>query len=183
MARHPALNLHMDLAPNIIVRPARAGDVETLVSFSAAMAMETEGRRLDTDRLRQGTLSLLTSPAYGFFQVAEAVGPGLTRLIAQLMVTYEWSDWRNGVFWWMQSVYVEPAWRRQGVFRRMHDTLLEMAKDRSDVCGVRLYVAQDNRIAESAYRRVGLEPSSYVVYERDFRLGHREPLEDRPHEA
>ncbi len=134
------------------------------------MALETEGRQLDVERLRQGTLSLLNAPAYGFFQVAELTDAPSPRLIAQLMVTYEWSDWRNGVFWWIQSVYVDPAWRRQGLFRRMHDAVLTAAKSRSDVCGVRLYVDEDNHIAQAAYRRVGLTPSSYAVYEQDFVL-------------
>lgn len=170
-------------APEIVVRGAEERDVDTIVSFSAAMALETEMRRLDPDRLRQGTLSLLQSPAYGFFQVAEVLTGPSARIIGQLMVTYEWSDWRNGAFWWIQSVYVDPAWRRQGVFRHMHHMVLAAASARQDVCGVRLYVEQDNHVAQAAYRRVGLKPSCYAVYEHDFSLTHRLPLEDRPHEA
>ena len=169
--------------PTILIRQARPEDVDTLASFSAAMALETEGRRLDIDRLRHGTLSLLNAPAYGFFQVAELQAGTSSRILAQLMITYEWSDWRNGVFWWIQSVYVDPAWRRQGVFRRMHDTLLATAKSNPDVCGVRLYVEGANHIAQAAYRRVGLIPSSYAVYEKDFLFAHRKPLQDRPDEA
>lgn len=168
---------------SILVRAARLEDVETIASFSAAMALETEGRRLDFDRLRRGTLSLLNSPAYGCFHVAELCGAPSSKLIAQLMITYEWSDWRNGVFWWIQSVYVDPAWRRQGVFRRMHETVLASAKNRPDVCGVRLYVEETNHIAQAAYRRVGLTPSSYAVYEKDFLFPHRTPLQDHPDEA
>jgi ribosomal protein S18 acetylase RimI-like enzyme len=168
-------------APEIIVRRAEQKDVDTIVSFSAAMALETEMRRLDADRLRQGTMSLLQSPAYGFFQVAEVRSGPSPRIIGQLMVTYEWSDWRNGIFWWIQSVYVDPAWRRQGVFRHMHDMVLAAANARQDVCGVRLYVEQDNHVAQAAYRRVGLRPSCYAVYENDFTLTQRLPLED--HEA
>ncbi len=170
-------------SPNILVRHARQEDVDTIASFSAAMALETEGRRLDIERLRRGTLSLLSSPAYGYFQVAELHDGTSSRIIAQLMITYEWSDWRNGVFWWIQSVYVDPTWRRQGVFRRMHETVLASAKSRPDVCGVRLYVEETNRIAQAAYRRVGLTPSSYAVYEKDFLLAHQMPLTDCPDEA
>ena len=86
------------------------------------------------------------------------------------MVTYEWSEWRNGTFWWIQSVYVDPAWRRQGVFRRMHDTVLATAKADSGVCGVRLYVERSNVAAQTVYKRVGLIPSAYEVFEDDFVL-------------
>jgi GNAT superfamily N-acetyltransferase len=173
----------MAAAPDIVVREAEARDVDTIVAFSAAMALETEMRHLDASRLREGILSLLHTRSYGFFQVAEVPGRPSTGIIGQLMVTYEWSDWRNGLFWWIQSVYVDPAWRRQGVFRRMHDTVLIAAKAREDVCGVRLYVEQDNHVAQAAYRRVGLKPSCYVVYENDFTITQRLPLEEHPHEA
>ena len=165
------------------MRGAEQRDVDTIVSFSAAMALETEMRRLDPDRLREGTLSLLQCPTYGFFKVAEIHSGPSSRIVGQLMVTYEWSDWRNGVFWWIQSVYVDPSWRRQGVFRCLHDTVLAAAKTRREVCGVRLYVEQDNHIAQAAYRRVGLTPSCYAVYEHDFRLTHRVPFEDRSQQA
>jgi ribosomal protein S18 acetylase RimI-like enzyme len=94
------------------------------------------------------------------------------------MITYEWSDWRNGVFWWIQSVYVDPAWRRQGVFRRMHDAIVGQAKADPRVCGIRLYVEQDNRTAQTVYQRVGLSPSAYAVYEKDFVLAPASPAED-----
>ena len=173
----------MAAAPDILVRAAEQRDVDTIVSFSAAMALETELRRLDADRLREGTLALLQCPVYGFFQVAEIPTGPSSQIVGQLMVTYEWSDWRNGVFWWIQSVYVDPPWRRQGIFRYMHDTVMAAAKARAEVCGVRLYVEQDNRIAQAAYRRVGLRPSCYAVYEHDFRLTHRVPSEERPQRA
>jgi ribosomal protein S18 acetylase RimI-like enzyme len=169
--------------PAIVIRSARMEDVDALASFSAALAMETECRQLDLERLRRGTLALLDSPAYGFFQVAEAATENSLKLVGQLMVTYEWSDWRNGVFWWIQSVYVDPAWRRQGVFRRMHEAVLAAAKGRSEVCGIRLYVDETNHIAQAAYRRVGLTPSSYAVFEQDFLYPRRPILQDRPDEA
>lgn len=167
----------------IVVRPARLEDVPAIVSFSAAMAMETEGRRLDIQQLTDGTLALLHAPAYGFFRVAEPQDRSAPSIIGQLMVTFEWSDWRNGAFWWIQSVYVDPMWRRRGVFRGLHDSVMAEAKRRPDVCGVRLYVDSGNRVAQAAYRRVGLTPCPYAVYEMDFRLPHRLPLEDRPDQA
>jgi ribosomal protein S18 acetylase RimI-like enzyme len=160
----------MDLAHQLTVRPASRDDVDSLVAFSAAMAWETEQRRLDETRLREGTLSLLRTPSLGFFLVAEITESDRPRLIGQLMITYEWSDWRNGVFWWIQSVYVDPAWRRRGIFRHMHKAVIASAKAAPDVCGVRLYVDQDNQTAQTVYQRMGLSPSPYKVYEQDFVL-------------
>lgn len=160
----------MSLPNQLIIRAANLDDVESIITFSAAMALETENRHLDVTRLREGTLSLLNTPSYGFFMVAE-IGDGEQRtLIGQLMITYEWSDWRNGVFWWIQSVYVDPAWRRRGVFRRIHEAVVSQAKADVKVCGLRLYVEQDNHTAEAVYQRVGLKRSVYKVYEEDFVL-------------
>src|SRR5262249_183125 len=154
----------------LTIRPACDEDVDSIVAFSASMAWETEQRRLDEARLRQGTQSLLTTPALGFFMVAEARGAERPTLVGQLMITYEGSDWRNGAFWWIQSVYVDPAWRRRGVFRHMLEEVMTMAKAAPDVCGVRLYVEQENRTAQKVYQHLGLSPSGYKVYEQDFVL-------------
>lgn len=160
----------MPVLDHLNVRLARQEDVETVTSFSAAMALETEGRRLDLDRLHDGTIALLESPDRGFFMVAELEQADDRHLLGQLMITYEWSDWRNGTFWWIQSVYVDPAWRRHGVFRRMHETVMATAKTSPNVCGVRLYVEESNGAAQAVYRRVGLIPSSYAIFETDFVL-------------
>jgi GNAT superfamily N-acetyltransferase len=171
----------MAIESTLLIRRAHPGDLESIVSFSLEMALETEGRRLDRARLREGTGALLNSSQHGFFMVVEQ--PHTGQLIGQLMITYEWSDWRNAVFWWIQSVYVVPAWRRQGVFRRLHATVLSEAKRETRVCGVRLYVDATNRVAQDVYKRVGLSPSSYAVFETDFVLGRHQHLEDRPDEA
>lgn len=163
MSSNPAL-------ANLIVRPARPEDLETLARFSAAMALETEGRHLDEVRLRRGIQAVLDSPARGFYLVAELNEPPPGVVIGQLMVTYEWSDWRNATFWWIQSVYVEPAWRRLGVYRKMHETVLQEARQRGNVCGLRLYVERENTVAQTVYERVGLLPSTYRIYEADFVL-------------
>jgi GNAT superfamily N-acetyltransferase len=160
----------MSLPNQLIIRAANLDDVESIITFSAAMALETEKRQLNVARLREGTLSLLNTPSYGFFMVAELRDGEQRRLIGQLMITYEWSDWRNGVFWWIQSVYVDPAWRRRGVFRRIHEAVVSQAKADVKVCGLRLYVEQDNHTAEAVYQRVGLKRSVYKVYEEDFVL-------------
>jgi GNAT superfamily N-acetyltransferase len=160
----------MSLPNQLIIRAANLDDVESIITFSAAMALETENRQLNVARLREGTLSLLNTPSYGFFMVAELRDGEQRRLIGQLMITSEWSDWRNGVFWWIQSVYVDPAWRRRGVFRRIHEAVVSQAKADVKVCGLRLYVEQDNHTAEAVYQRVGLKRSVYKVYEEDFVL-------------
>ncbi|MDE3018375.1 MAG: GNAT family N-acetyltransferase [Nitrospirota bacterium] len=157
----------------IVIRPAQVGDLDVLVNFSLAMALETEGRQLDRERLRQGTQTLLEEPARGFYLVAEAQGEPGPIVVGQLMITFEWSDWRNATFWWIQSVYVHPEWRRQGIYRTMHRHVLREAKDRKDVCGLRLYVEKDNQGAQTVYRRVGLSPSIYQVFEEDFVLAKR----------
>ena len=100
---------------DLFIRPARIQDLDTLTRFSAAMALETERRTLDPLRLRQGTLTVLEEPHHGSFYVAELRSDHL--VVGQLLITYEWSDWRNAQFWWIQSVYVDPGWRRQGVYR------------------------------------------------------------------
>ena len=165
------------------IRRATLEDAATIASFSAAMALETEGRHLDLERLHKGTITLLKSTDRGIFMVAELEQAGDRQLLGQLMITYEWSDWRNGVFWWIQSVYVDPAWRRQSVFRRMHQIVMATAKTNPKVCGVRLYVEENNRVAQAVYRKVGLTPSSYAIFETDFVLARHNGLMDCPTEA
>lgn len=160
----------MSSLPRIHVRQAELQDAEVLVGFSAALARETEDRHLDLARLRKGTQALLAAAEQGFFIVAERQEDDLRRPVGQLMITFEWSDWRNGKFWWVQSVYVDPGWRRRGVYRSMHDYIVAKAKDDPTVCGIRLYVEQDNQAAQSVYQSVGLAPSGYWVYEQDFVL-------------
>lgn len=159
----------------LLVRPARPDDLDVLVDFSAAMALETEGRHLDRDRLRQGTRAVFDLPARGFYVVAELPASAGPKVVGQLLITFEWSDWRNATFWWIQSVYVDPGCRRQGVYRAMHRYILGQAHARPDVCGLRLYVEGENKVAKAVYERVGLSPSRYDVFENDFVLIKRHP--------
>ena len=165
----------MPVLDQLNVRLARPEDAVAIVSFSAAMALETEGCCLDLDRLHLGTIALIETPARGFFIVAEQEQGDSRQLLGQLMVTYEWSDWRNGAFWWVQSVYVSPAWRRRGVYRSIHEYTMARAQADPQVCGIRLYVDQGNRTAQTVYQRVGFAPSGYAVYERDFVLARHRP--------
>jgi GNAT superfamily N-acetyltransferase len=157
---------------SIQIRPATRDDADTIVEFNRAMALETENRRLDLPTLHQGIRAFLESPGYGSYIVAELPEDKSRKPVGQLMMTYEWSDWRNGVFGWIQSVYVAPERRGRGVFRAMYDHILAKAKADPKVCGIRLYVERGNRSAQTVYQHVGLVPSVYAVYEQDFVLGH-----------
>src|SRR2546425_10308296 len=115
----------------LIVRPARMEDVDMLVTFSAAMALETESRRLDMDRLRRGTQRVFDSPTRGFYVVAELPQESSPGVIGQLLVTYEWSDWRDATFWWIPNPYVHPDWRRRGGERRVQECGRPQARGRT----------------------------------------------------
>ncbi len=146
----------------IRIRVADAGDVDALVDFNQAMAMETEAKELNRDVLIAGVNGLLSKKQFGFYLIAEDLSAGR---IGSLMVTYEWSDWRDGLFWWIQSVYVKPDFRRRGVYRALYEFVKEMSKDEPDVCGFRLYVEKENLVAQQTYEQLGMKPTQYVMYE------------------
>lgn len=148
------------------IRQATIGDVQAVIQFNAALARETEGKQLEPSRLEQGVKTVLEGPEHGFYLIAEEVSSG--KPIGQMLITYEWSDWRNGVFWWLQSVYVHKLWRRRGVFRQLYHYIMEEARNRKTVVGVRLYVEHENRLAQKVYQEIGLMPAGYHVYEIDF---------------
>jgi ribosomal protein S18 acetylase RimI-like enzyme len=148
-------------ASRLIIRRAAEGDAGTIAAFNAAMALETEGKALLPEVIGAGVRRLVATPALGFYVVAESEG----RVVACLMVTNEWSDWRNGLFWWIQSVYVERAWRRQGVYRRLYDFVRTLAQADPGVCGFRLYVEKDNEVAHATYASLGMSRTDYLIYE------------------
>ena len=129
------------------------------------MAWETEQRKLSPQRVRRGVQALLADAAKGRYFVAECAG----EVIGQTLITYEWSDWRNGNFWWIQSVYVAPEHRGHGVFKALHRHLHQLARRQKDVCGLRLYVDGHNAQAKEVYARLGLAPTEYELWEADFR--------------
>ena len=146
---------------DIRVRTAKAEDRDAIAGFNKAMAMETEGKELSEAMVAEGTKGLLGNRDYGFYVVAENGG----EVIGSLMVTYEWSDWRNGVFWWVQSVYVRPEYRRGGAFKKLYEYVRQAASERDDVCGLRLYVEKDNERAQVVYDRLGMQKTNYLLYE------------------
>ena len=154
------------MASYISIRPATARDVETLARFNAAMAMETEKLRLSLPRLRRGVRAVLRNQEHGFYIVAIQNGT----VIGQLLVTFEWSDWRNGQFWWIQSVYVVPDHRRKGVMRALFTEVRRRAKKTRRICGLRLYVEKENQTAKRTYEKLGLTATHYLVCEDDFVL-------------
>jgi GNAT superfamily N-acetyltransferase len=151
----------------ITIRLASPSDMDALAQNHRAMASETENKTLDVDTTLHGTRAVLEDPAKGFYLIAERD----ERMVGQLLVTFEWSDWRSGTFWWIQSVYVVPPARRTGVYRALHDHVLAAARKAHDVCGVRLYVDKDNRHAQATYRAMGMQAAHYDIYEVDFVLG------------
>ena len=155
-----------DRLPNIHVRRASKGDLGILVQFNAAMVQETEGKTLELERLRAGVAAVLDDEGRGFYLVAEDLG----RVVGQLLITTEWSDWRNAYFWWIQSVYVAHVYRRMGVYRNLHNHVMAESRTCSDVCGVRLYVDRDNRVAQQVYHSLEMRQSHYNMWEIDFAL-------------
>lgn len=153
-----------DKAPGgsaITVRRATMSDLDALATFNLGIALETEGRRLDPDVLRAGLTRVLVDPSLGFYTVAETGGA----VVGCTLITFEWSDWRNGMIWWIQSVYVASHARGNGVFSAIHRRLDEESRSTPGVLGFRLYVEEDNHRAQEVYRRRGLDRTRYIIFE------------------
>ena len=142
------------------IRPANRADIPHLVDWNAAMAQETEAKTLDRAVLARGVEGVFDDPRRGFYLVAEQEGVA----VGSLLVTYEWSDWRGGDFWWIQSVYVMPAARRGGIFRALYAAVRERACAAGAV-GLRLYVETENDRAQRTYAGLGMAPCHYLMYE------------------
>lgn len=149
----------------INIRLADESDTGALVSFNQAMARETEALELDVQTLTSGVENLLKQRAHGFYLVAEALNAEGREAVGSLMVTYEWSDWRNGLFWWIQSVYISQNFRRRGIYRRLYEFVKELAQAEPDVRGFRLYVEKENRTAQLTYERLGMAETHYLMFE------------------
>lgn len=148
----------------ITIRRARLADHPTIVRYNALMADETEGKKLNPETLSRGVSAVLEHPSYGIYFIAEADGV----VAGQLLITYEWSDWRNGNFWWIQSVYVERLFRGRGVFKALFRHIEKAAREDSAVCGLRLYVEHSNIAAQRTYAALGMSKTGYEMYETVF---------------
>jgi ribosomal protein S18 acetylase RimI-like enzyme len=143
------------------MRKATAKDANAIAQFNSAMALETEGKRLMPQVIGAGVANLIANPERGFYLVCE----GELGLKACLMITTEWSDWRNGNFWWIQSVYVKPEFRQQGVYRAMYEHFKLLALADANVCGFRLYVEKENVTAQKTYGSLGMAETDYLMFE------------------
>lgn len=145
----------------VTARKATVSDIGTLVRFNSSMAEETEGKKLSPAVLTAGVRSVFDDPSKGFYVLAEADGSP----VGALLITPEWSDWRNAHYWWVQSVYVEPAYRRRGIYRVLHRYVEELASAAGNVGGLRLYVHSKNSTAKAVYEKLGMVKSRYEFFE------------------
>ncbi|MGC6466622.1 MAG: GNAT family N-acetyltransferase [Akkermansiaceae bacterium] len=143
------------------VRLAVKEDADNLIRFNRAMARETENKELIEEVITSGVKNLLETPHHGFYVIAEVS----EEVVGSLMVTTEWSDWRNGLFWWIQSVYVLPDHRRKGIYRRLYEFVKERALEDQSICGFRLYVEKENLTAQKTYESLGMGEAGYKIYE------------------
>ncbi len=145
---------------DLFIREARIIDAEKIISFQKSMAMETEDMSLDTDTVNHGVHAVFADPHKGKYYVAEYKG----EVMGSLLITYEWSDWRNSFVWWLQSVYILPEHRRKGIFKEMYLHVKETALQ-NNVSGLRLYVEQENVNAQKTYEAMGMKSDHYRMYE------------------
>ena len=149
----------------MVIRTAEPADAEIIAEFNRRLAEETESKLLDEQTLLAGVKALIAEPKHGQYYVADEDNA----VVGQLLITYEWSDWRNGQFWWIQSVYIAPDYRRSGIFRSLYAHVTELARSHRGVCGLRLYVERDNAAALHTYSALGMERTDYHVMEIELK--------------
>ena len=159
---------------NLRIREAVANDTALLVGWAGAMAWETEHKRLEADTLHAGIAAGIADPARAryFIAMQDAAMAGHETVgipVGTLMLTREWSDWRNGDWWWIQSVYVAPAHRRLGVYAALHRHVEALARATPGVVGLRLYVEKANANAQRTYAMLGMVDAGYAMYETEFK--------------
>ena len=144
------------------IRLAEKDDIQALVGFNQAMALETEGKKLEAAVLTPGVAAVFEDSNKGFYVVADEEA-----VVGGLLITYEWSDWRNNWFWWIQSVYILPEFRGRSIYRAMYAFVKQLAEKRGGVCGFRLYVEKENVHAQKVYEQLGMHESHYLAYEEE----------------
>jgi ribosomal protein S18 acetylase RimI-like enzyme len=150
---------------SIIIRVAILADAPLLATWAQAMALETEHKHLPDSDIIPGTHRAIEQPELAQYFIAEVDG----QAAGCLMLTNEWSDWRNGLWWWIQSVFVAPEFRRQGVYRALYEHVQHLAAQNPDVHGIRLYVEKENTLAQRTYQSLGMHDANYVVFEQTTR--------------
>ena len=146
------------------IRTAVTEDIPFLVRYNHSLAKETENLDLDPAVLTEGVTKVLNDRSLGQYFVADLNG----EVLGQTLITYEWSDWRAGMLWWLQSVYVHPDHRSKGVFRAIYKHIEETAAQQPDVRGLRLYVKGNNQMGMKVYQKLAMEDSGYIVYEKEI---------------
>jgi ribosomal protein S18 acetylase RimI-like enzyme len=149
----------------LLIRKARFEDWERIVDLNLQMAKETEGKILDENVVREGIKAVLDNQLRGFYLLGEN-DEGTKMIVGQLMITFEWSDWRNSNIWWIQSVYVDKKFRNRNVFSQLFNTVAEMALSEKSVGMLRLYVREDNNSAKQVYESLGMTKTPYEIYEK-----------------
>jgi len=152
------------MSETIQIRYAQVHDAESITNFNIAMAQETEDKTLDFSVISAGVRKVFENPEYGFYLVAEEA----ERVVGSLMITTEWSDWRNRLFWWIQSVYIASDFRRRGVYSQLHHFVRKLAQEEPNVCGIRLYVENENHRAQKTYASLGMYKTHYQFFEEEF---------------
>lgn len=145
----------------MVVRKAHPEDLPVIVDFQQKMAEETENISLNEGVLKNGVERIFTDPSKGFYLLVEEEGS----IIACMMLTPEWSDWRNRLFLWIQSLYVLPEYRQQGIFRKMYKHVKMLVNNSEEYAGLKLYVARENKVAQEVYYKIGMQSSHYQLFE------------------
>ncbi|HEX8040161.1 MAG TPA: GNAT family N-acetyltransferase [Chryseosolibacter sp.] len=143
------------------IRPATLEDIPVIAEFQIRLAAETESVHLDRALVSTGIHALFNDPSKGTYYVAESGA----EVAGCFLITYEWSDWRNAMIWWLQSVYVAEPERKKGVFRKMHEYIIETISNDPAIAGLRLYVEKSNVRAQAVYRSLGMDGDHYTVFE------------------
>jgi len=144
------------------IRAANPADAPIICEFNRRLAEESEGKILDPEILSRGVAAVLADPSRGRYFVAEEAG----QVLGQIMITFEWSDWRNAWMWWIESVYVRADARRRGIFRALYNHVHDAALADPNVIGLRLYVEQENHVAQQTYRDLGMEPMNFLLFHK-----------------